>query len=151
MKKDSVVFLCALQYVSFSGRVIAPRAMRNIGKDDIECLKEEVNDPKNKSVPSSLTRLITEKLANETLKTIYGQIIKLRAWGMYFEIAKTDNRHLSVLRKMSKKAVDDIAKGDYEKFGEEFSAIWTYILKVLKKNLVKFGVKEAAEIVVPAD
>jgi len=151
MKRDYIIFLCALQYMAYGGRVAAPLAFKSVKKADIEKLEDDVHDTSKKSIPTMLTAYIIENLPYSTMRVIYGQIVSLVKWGYYFEMARTNNSHLAKIRELSIAAIESLDKGRFQEFGEKFSDIWVYILNVLKKAFIKFGINEAREIVVPGE
>lgn len=147
-KRDTLMYLSALQLMTITVKAAAVSAFQNIDKNIINELdkKMKIQD----SIPlDCIQECINKCVSLRPLKTILEETGKIIYGGYYYAFYRDGSQAANLLNLKSQKAFECLKHRDKEGFASRISECYGHILKIVRDYLIEYGLTEAKNYVVP--
>lgn len=148
-KRNSLLYLYALQLMILIIGVSSKRAAKKFTDEQINILMDKAKDIDNISFDNLLNEIIN-KTDLKPLKEILIQTNKVIEWGYYLSLYNNKTQSICKLNKKSLQACYYLKKKDYDSFAFEMEDCFRLILKAVRKHMIEINnIKEAEKIIIP--
>lgn len=147
-KRDTLMYLSALQLMTITVKAAAESAFQNIDSCVINELGEKMNS--NDSIYlDCIQECINKYVGLRPLKTILEETGSIIYGGYYYAFYRDGSQAANLLNFKSQKAFECLKHGDKEGFAASTSECYGHILKIVRDYLIGYGLTEAKNFAVP--
>lgn len=146
-KNDTLLYLSGLQFMAvvvWPAAMLTARAMKAEAGDLLEKMERPGAVPLE-LIMHSMTEYIPLKPFRMILKEVGG----LLHWGYYYSFFRDGSTRSNELNQRCQKAVDYMMKGETQAFARQLSLCYCHVLEVVRDHMVKCGLNEAKNLVIP--
>ena len=147
-KRDTLMYLSALQLMTITVKAAAESAFQNIDKDVINELDEKMSCHDSINL-DCIQECINKYVSLRPLKTILEETGEIIYGGYYYAFYRDGSQAANLLNFKSQKAFECLKHGDKKGFAAKTSECYGHILKIVRDYLIGYGLTEAKNFVVP--
>ncbi|MBS5597443.1 MAG: winged helix-turn-helix domain-containing protein [Coprobacillus cateniformis] len=147
-RKDTIIYLNALQLMVLNIEVAAFLAFEEIDARTISNLKTKIQNSQN-IILDELFHCILEHVQLKPLKTVLQENNKVLYWGYYLSFYYDESQIIQELNSKAMVAFEYLSSGNQKDFAKEMSKCYRDVFHIVKKHMISFGLYEVKRLIAP--
>ena len=147
-RKDTIIYLNALQLMVLNIEVAAFLAFEEIDARTIANLKTKIQNSQN-IILDELFHCILEHVQLKPLKTVLQENNKVLYWGYYLSFYHDESQIIQELNSKAMVAFEYLSSGNQKDFAKEMSKCYRDVFHIVKKHMISFGLYEVKRLIAP--